>query len=57
MRKIEVDREIINVCGANCFLIFWDREYTKWLVERYDLRIASNKFEEFMNKKRMHEPL
>lgn len=36
-REFEVNGQVIYVCGENCFVKFWSREYRNWKNERYPL--------------------
>lgn len=36
-REFEVNGQIVYVCGENCFVKFWSREYRNWKNERYPL--------------------
>ena len=36
-REFEVNGQIVYVCGENCFVKFWSREYQNWKNERYHM--------------------
>jgi len=36
-REFEVNGQIVYVCGENCFVKFWSREYRNWKLERYQM--------------------
>lgn len=42
-REFEVSGEKVHVCGENCFVRYWSREYTGWKSSPYRLRA----FQEF----------
>ena len=37
-REFELNGQIIYVCGENCFVKFWSREYRNWKNERYQMK-------------------
>jgi hypothetical protein len=41
-REFEVNGQTIYVCGENCFVKFWSREYRNWKNEKYDLEAHLN---------------
>lgn len=36
-REFEVNGQTIYVCGENCFVKFWSREFGNWKEERYHM--------------------
>jgi hypothetical protein len=36
-REFEVNGQIVYVCGENCFVKFWSREYRNWKNEKYHM--------------------
>src|SRR5262245_37822759 len=36
-REFEVNGQTVYVCGENCFVKFWSREYRTWKNEKYHL--------------------
>ena len=36
-REFEVNGQTIYVCGENCFVKFWSREYRNWKNEKYHM--------------------
>ena len=36
-REFEVNGQIVYVCGENCFVKFWSREYRNWKNEHYHM--------------------
>ena len=36
-REFEVNGQTIYVCGENCFVKFWSREFRNWKNERYHM--------------------
>ena len=41
-REFKVNGETIYVCGENCFVKFWSREFRNWKNERYELEAQLN---------------
>jgi hypothetical protein len=41
-REFQVNGETIYVCGENCFVKFWSREFRNWKNERYDMEAHLN---------------
>jgi hypothetical protein len=41
-REYIVNGQTIYVCGENCFVKFWSREYRNWKNERYHLEAHLN---------------
>jgi hypothetical protein len=37
-REFEVNGRTLNVCGAQCFTRFWNREYANWNESLYRLQ-------------------
>ena len=36
-REFEVNGEIVYVCGENCYVKFWSREFRNWKSDRYQM--------------------
>ena len=36
-REFEVNGQTVYVCGENCFVKFWSREYRNWKNEHYHM--------------------
>jgi hypothetical protein len=41
-REFEVNGQVVYVCGENCFVKFWSREFRNWKNERYHLQAHIN---------------
>jgi hypothetical protein len=41
-REFEVNGQTIYVCGENCFVKFWSREFRNWKNERYHMQAHLN---------------
>ena len=41
-REFVVNGQPVYVCGENCFVKFWSREYRKWKDEHYHLEAHLN---------------
>ena len=41
-REFEVNGQTVYVCGENCFVKFWSREYRNWKTDKYDLEAHLN---------------
>ena len=37
-RQFEVNGQTVYVCGENCFVKFWSREYRNWKSEHYHMK-------------------
>jgi len=37
-REFEVNGQTVYVCGENCFVKFWSREYRNWKKEHYHMK-------------------
>jgi len=38
-REFKMNGETVYVCGENCFVKFWSREYRNWKNEHYQLEV------------------
>ncbi len=36
-REFEVNGQTIYVCGENCYVKFWSREFRNWKSDRYQM--------------------
>ena len=36
-REFKVNGEIVYVCGENCYVKFWSREFRNWKSDRYQM--------------------
>jgi hypothetical protein len=36
-REFDVNGEIVYVCGENCYVKFWSREFRNWKNDRYQM--------------------
>ncbi len=41
-REFEINGQTIYVCGENCFVKFWSREFRNWKSERYHMEAHLN---------------
>ena len=41
-REFEVNGHTVYVCGENCFVKFWSREFRNWKNERYHMEAHLN---------------
>lgn len=41
-REFEVNGQTLYVCGEQCYVRFWSREYCNWKESRYRIQITFN---------------
>lgn len=49
-REFIVNGRTVYVCGENCFVKFWSREYRNWKTEKYHLEAHLNVDDNEVNK-------